>query len=275
MDEQLLAVTGRGLGGGAGLEASLATLHEAETRVRGVVARRFAEAVREEDLASIERFFKIFPLLGMHDEGISSFTGYLCSKLVESSRRNLKAALDTPASSARAQVILADTLTLLFEGVARVVEIHQPLIETYYGPGRLPAVLARIQVDLFYFPYLFVLSGGLRRAGRPGVPGVPEAARDRGQGGAGGGGGRGQSDGQGGGAGARRDGPAPGQGRHVRQVREEALRPGHRDERGGGGGEGEEDGGGGGHAGGLGARPGRAGEPRRVHRPGTGSTGFV
>ena len=34
-------------------------------------------------------------------------------------------------------VIYADTLTLLFEGIARMVEIHQPLIETYYGPGRL------------------------------------------------------------------------------------------------------------------------------------------
>ena len=27
----------------------------------------------------------------------------------------------------------ADTITLLFEGIARVVEVHQPLVETYYG----------------------------------------------------------------------------------------------------------------------------------------------
>ena len=34
MDEQLLAVTGRGLGGGAaGQEGSLATLQESETRI--------------------------------------------------------------------------------------------------------------------------------------------------------------------------------------------------------------------------------------------------
>merc|ERR1719430_993758 len=150
MDESLLRCTpapGQGGGSGVGLEGSLATLHEAETRVRGVVARRFSEAVKDEDLASIERFFKIFPLLGMHEEGIASFTGYLCGKLVENSKKNLKAALDTPPSGPRANVILADTLTLLFEGVARIVEIHQPLIETYYGPGRLPTVLARIQRD--------------------------------------------------------------------------------------------------------------------------------
>jgi hypothetical protein len=149
MDQALLQMTGRGLEGAgySSLETSLVTLHEAETKVRGVVSRRFAEAVKDEDLASIERFFKIFPLLGMYEEGISSFTGYLCGKLVENSKKNLKAALDTPAGGARANVILADTLTLLFEGVARIVEIHQPLIETYYGPGRLPTVLSRIQQD--------------------------------------------------------------------------------------------------------------------------------
>merc|ERR1719341_3225939 len=153
MDESLLKMTGRDLeggqpsGGGIGLETSLATLHEAETRVRGVVARRFDEAVKDEDLASIERFFKIFPLLGMHDEGINNFTGYLCGKLVENSKKNLKQALDTPAGSNRANIILADTLTLLFEGIARVVEIHQPLIETYYGPGRLVTVLTRLQAE--------------------------------------------------------------------------------------------------------------------------------
>ena len=33
----------------------------------------------------------------------------------------------------RANVIYADTVTLLFESIARTVEIHQPLVETYYG----------------------------------------------------------------------------------------------------------------------------------------------
>jgi len=39
----------------------------------------------------------------------------------------------TKETDKRANVIYADTLTLLFEGIARIVEIHQPLIETYYG----------------------------------------------------------------------------------------------------------------------------------------------
>lgn len=56
-----------------------------------------------------------------------------CLQLQEMALKNLRAALETNPSDKRADVIYADTLTLLFEGIARVIEIHQPLIETYYG----------------------------------------------------------------------------------------------------------------------------------------------
>ena len=77
---------------------------------------------------------------------MQNFTQYLCTKLVETSKKNLKQAVDTQPGDKRANVIFADTLTLLFEGVARTVEIHQPLIETYYGPGRLVTVMGMLQV---------------------------------------------------------------------------------------------------------------------------------
>ncbi len=70
-----------GTGGASSLDSALKTLHEAEVRVREVVSARFDEAVKEEDLASIERFFKLFPLIDLHDEGIGKFTRYLCSKV--------------------------------------------------------------------------------------------------------------------------------------------------------------------------------------------------
>jgi len=109
------------------------------------VARRFDEAVKDEDLASIERFFKLFPLLGLHEEGLKNFTDYLATKLAANSKKNLKQALDTPPGGARANIILADTLTLLFEGVARIIEIHQPLMETYYGPGKVFTAIRTLQ----------------------------------------------------------------------------------------------------------------------------------
>lgn len=68
-------------------------------------------------------------------------------QLRETSTANLNAARVTRETDKRANVIYADTLTLLFEGIARTVEIHQPLIETYYGPGRMLSVMEYFQKE--------------------------------------------------------------------------------------------------------------------------------
>ena len=62
------------------------TLRLAESRVKAVISDRFEEAVAAGDLASVERFFKLFPLVNMHQEGLEKFTTkHLCIKLVKGS----------------------------------------------------------------------------------------------------------------------------------------------------------------------------------------------
>ena len=74
-------------------------------------------------------------------------TSFIFFKLQETAVKNLKAALDVRSTDKRAAVIFADTITLLFEGIARIVEIHQPIIETYYGPGKLLRCIAILQKE--------------------------------------------------------------------------------------------------------------------------------
>ncbi|XP_063973340.1 conserved oligomeric Golgi complex subunit 4 [Diachasmimorpha longicaudata] len=148
MDEKLLERTADDVSGDRmSIAGSLSTLKEAALQLRSVVSRKFDEAVRSEDLASVERFFKIFPLLGMHDEGLQKFSLYLSSKIEETARKNLRLALEIKSKDDRAPVIYADTMTLLFEGIARIIEVHQPIIETYYGPGRLLKTAQMIQKE--------------------------------------------------------------------------------------------------------------------------------
>jgi len=56
-----------------------------------------------------------------------------CTQLADTAEKNLDLAFRTQSDDSRASVLYADTITLLFESIARVVEIHQPLVETYYG----------------------------------------------------------------------------------------------------------------------------------------------
>ncbi|XP_048402250.2 conserved oligomeric Golgi complex subunit 4 isoform X3 [Stegostoma tigrinum] len=129
------------------IDANLNLLQEAEQRLRVIVAEKFHVAIKEGDLPQVERFFKIFPLLGLHEEGLNKFSEYLCKQIADKAEENLHLALSTEMSDRRAAVTFADTLTLLFEGIARIVETHQPIVETYYGPGRLYTLIKYLQVE--------------------------------------------------------------------------------------------------------------------------------
>ena len=66
---------------GSSLDQSFQLLHEAETKLKGIVNNRFDASVHSNDVASVERFFKIFPLLGLHEEGLTKFGKYLSSQV--------------------------------------------------------------------------------------------------------------------------------------------------------------------------------------------------
>nr|CAI5840793.1 unnamed protein product [Callosobruchus analis] len=147
MDQSLLTKTATDMDNVSNIMKSVRTLQDASSQLRAIVEHKFNEAVRNEDLSSIERFFKIFPLLGMHEEGIKEFCTYLRTKIASVAEKNLKTAMGIPQSDKRYGVIYADTLVLLFEGLARVIDTHQPLIETYYGPGRLLSAIIVLQKE--------------------------------------------------------------------------------------------------------------------------------
>lgn len=148
MDQNLLERTANDVSGDRiSIASSLSTLRQASDELRSTVTKKFDDAVNQEDLASVERFFKIFPLLGMHNEGLIKFSSYLCSKLQDSAKKNISLALDVKPKDERAAVVFADTMTLLFEGIARIIEIHQPIIETYYGPGKIHKTIIIIQLE--------------------------------------------------------------------------------------------------------------------------------
>ncbi|ELU05879.1 hypothetical protein CAPTEDRAFT_225425 [Capitella teleta] len=132
---------------GSTLDTSFKLLKEAQNKVKHFVHRKFDEAVHQGDVASVERFFKIFPLIGEHDEGLKKFSKYLCAQLADTADKNLKQCLATGPEDKRTNVMYADTMTLLFEAIARVVEIHQPLVETYYGPGRMFVMMQLLQKE--------------------------------------------------------------------------------------------------------------------------------
>uniref|UniRef100_A0A673AZ66 Conserved oligomeric Golgi complex subunit 4 n=1 Tax=Sphaeramia orbicularis TaxID=375764 RepID=A0A673AZ66_9TELE len=146
LDQSVIELSRQGEESSA-VDASLVMLQEAEQKLKVIVAEKLDEAVAAVDLAQVERFFKIFPLLGLHQQGLARFGQYLCTQLASKAEENLLLATGGDVSDKRAPLIFADTLTLLLEGIARVVETHQPIVETYYGPGHLYTLITHLQQE--------------------------------------------------------------------------------------------------------------------------------
>ncbi|XP_038069767.1 conserved oligomeric Golgi complex subunit 4-like [Patiria miniata] len=132
---------------GGGIDLSISHLHEAEQNLKALVREKFDSAIQSRDRGSVERFFKIFPLLGLHDEGLEKFSTYLRTQVANKAKENLALSLSKDSSDRRASVIYADTITMLFEDIGKCVEIHQPLVETFYGPGRLFTLMQSLQQE--------------------------------------------------------------------------------------------------------------------------------
>ncbi|KAG4073194.1 hypothetical protein HA402_002583 [Bradysia odoriphaga] len=138
MDQHLLQRTADDVSGSiTSVSQAVSTLEAALQQMEKIVSQKFDEAVKKDDLASVERFFKIFPLLGKHTEGIEKFSKYICSKLKTKSQKELRASMDVAKAEKRMAVAFADTLTLTLENIARVIEVNQPIIENFYGHGLL------------------------------------------------------------------------------------------------------------------------------------------
>lgn len=116
-------------------------------RFREIVKVKLDEAIKKDDLASVERFFKIFPQLGMHDEGIEKFTGYVCTKLTSKAQKEIRQSLDIAKAEKRTNVAYADSFTVLLENVLRVIEVNQPIVENYYGFGHLLKMVKLLQFE--------------------------------------------------------------------------------------------------------------------------------
>ncbi|KAH8350733.1 hypothetical protein KR084_005657 [Drosophila pseudotakahashii] len=134
MDQQLLRRTADDVQGSiTSVSDAVKTLEDATEKTRVLIAKRFDEAVKADDLASVERFFKIFPLVGCHRIGIEKFSLYICQKLANKAQKELRNAQDIAKAESRLQLAYADRLTAILENFARVVEVNQPIIEAFYG----------------------------------------------------------------------------------------------------------------------------------------------
>ncbi|KAH9001665.1 COG4-domain-containing protein [Lactarius akahatsu] len=111
------------------------TLKDARNFLLQVFTRQFTEATKARDAVATTRFFKLFPVIGWEAEGLEAYASFIVD-LVK---------VRPPASAqASSPLYYITALTALFESIAMIVDQHQPVVESYYGSGKMASVIARL-----------------------------------------------------------------------------------------------------------------------------------
>lgn len=105
-----------------------------------IFIREFEKASSERDEANTSRFFKLFPMIAAEQEGLDAYAKFVCSIVSSRSKGSLQQQASSPT-------FFASLLTPLFEQIAHIISQHQPVVEKYYGPGRMMPVAGKLQEE--------------------------------------------------------------------------------------------------------------------------------
>lgn len=78
------------LDSGQSMQESFNILRKSALNLKVIIEKKFDEAYLANDFASMERFFKIFPLIKEHSSGLQRFGSYICSKIEKLGNDNFK-----------------------------------------------------------------------------------------------------------------------------------------------------------------------------------------
>ncbi|CAD5213158.1 unnamed protein product [Bursaphelenchus okinawaensis] len=132
---------------GQSLKHSYEILRTAQTELKTIIEQKFDESLSAADEKSIQRYFKLFPMINDHSTGLRKFGSYLNKKIGQSGDEFYKLMQAGGTDDKRINVLYADTLTLLLEHIARLIETYQPIIDNFYGPDKLLDLIEIIEVE--------------------------------------------------------------------------------------------------------------------------------
>lgn len=122
-------------------DASIRVLKQAEEQLSVIVRKRFEEAMSTKDQASISRFAKLFPSLGLSGEGVKKYLEFIRHSLAEKCAVDFKQLVTLGKRADTGPTPYAEVLTNLFVAIADIVQEHQQAVEEEFGPENFVVVV--------------------------------------------------------------------------------------------------------------------------------------
>lgn len=122
----------------AHLEDCITELFKMKTDILLASRENMLIASGEDNKSDIDKYFKIFSLIGAKEEGIDRYASYISRKIKDPCELN--EFKNKPHT---------DKLSYIYESIAKLILDHQPIIETFNGQGYLLIVITKLQTDCY------------------------------------------------------------------------------------------------------------------------------
>ena len=128
-------------------------MQAAREKLLVVFRQNFEKAYQSRDSNATSRFFKLFPAIGWEAEGLEAYSTFVvdlvrarapASSKSDPNSFRLIAYAQFTGFTASSPIYYITALTSLFESIAMIVDQHQPVVEKYYGQGKMKSVVDRL-----------------------------------------------------------------------------------------------------------------------------------
>ena len=128
-------------------------LQESREQLLTIFIRNFQHASQTRDSAATSRFFKLFPAIGWEKEGLEVYSRFIVElirvRISTGASGTVLFASRIHRSNELCLLAISSTyhttaLAMLLENIAIVVHQHQPIVDKYYGSGKMKPVLTTL-----------------------------------------------------------------------------------------------------------------------------------
>ncbi|EIW72587.1 hypothetical protein TREMEDRAFT_70757 [Tremella mesenterica DSM 1558] len=110
-------------------------LEELRSTLLRTFREQFDAAAERRDQQAVSRFFRLWPGIGAEQEGLNAYGDFVVG---------LVKARSSSAGKPSSPLYYLTNLTSLLESIAHIIDQHQPVVDKYYGKGRMRTVVGRL-----------------------------------------------------------------------------------------------------------------------------------
>ncbi|WVF70902.1 hypothetical protein IAT40_005697 [Kwoniella sp. CBS 6097] len=111
------------------------TLQELREVLLYTFRTEFDAAAERKDEQNVSRFFRLWPGIGAEVEGLEAYGDFVVG---------LVKGRSSTAGKASSPLYYLTSLTNLLEAIAHIIDQHQPVVDKYYGKGKMRTVVGRL-----------------------------------------------------------------------------------------------------------------------------------